>query len=122
MSDPRGSGAGDHRALLDRLLDDPDLVEPGFRPRSTERPTAAGRIDLYGVDASDRAVAVEVKTHRAGPDAVSQLDRYVEALRVDLHAGATVRGVLVAPSITDRARRLLADRDLAFVPLQPPRD
>jgi RecB family endonuclease NucS len=63
---------------------------------------------------------VELKRRRVGPDAVSQLNRYVDALRRDIHDGATVRGILVAPSVTDRARRLLAERGLAFVSLEPP--
>ena len=56
---------------------------------------------------------------RVGPDAVSQLNRYVAALDRDLHEGTTVRGVLVAPSVTDTARRLLDERSLAFVSLEP---
>lgn len=111
---------GAHDALLGRLLDDPDLVAPGFRPLSTERETPAGPVDLFGRDTEGRLVAVEIKTDRAGPDAVGQLERYVEALRRDLHAGADVRGVLVAPSVTDRAERLLPDRGLSFVALRPP--
>ena len=111
----------EHDALLERVLDDPDLIEPGFRPLSTERSTPAGAVDLYGKDVEGRSVAVEFKTERAGPDAVSQLRRYVDALARDLHAKAEVRGVLVAPSVTDRARRMLEERGLTFVPLWPPR-
>jgi len=107
-------GRDDHAALRDRLLADPDLVEPGFRPLSTERGTAAGPVDLYGRDAEGRAVVVEVKAHRAGPAAVGQLDRYVDALRRDLHAETVVRGVLVAPSATERTRALLGERGYAF--------
>ncbi|PSQ33190.1 endonuclease NucS, partial [Halobacteriales archaeon SW_12_69_24] len=48
-----------------------------------------------------------------------QLGRYVDALERDLHAEAEVRGILVAPSVTDRARRMLAERGLEFVALDP---
>lgn len=109
----------EHGSLRDRLVEHPDLVEPGFRPRSTERATAAGPVDLYGHDAEGRAVVVEVKAHRAGPAAVGQLDRYVAALRRDLHADAAVRGILVAPSATERTRTLLAERGYAFRTVQP---
>jgi len=65
---------------------------------------------------------VELKRRRVGPDAVGQLQRYVDALRRDLHAEAAVRGILVAPSVTDRARGLLAEKGLEFVALEPKTD
>lgn len=110
---------GTEADLRDRILDDPGLVEEGFDPRATERETPAGAVDIYGDDVDGNAVVVELKRRRVGPDAVGQLTRYVEALERDLHAGREVRGVLVAPSVTDRARRLLAERGLEFVSLSP---
>jgi RecB family endonuclease NucS len=88
-------------------------------PLATERRTPAGAVDIYGEDADGRAVAVELKRRRVGPDAVGQLGRYVDAMERDLHADTEVRGILVAPSVTDRASRLLAERGLEFVPLTP---
>ena len=114
----RDGGRG-HDALRERLLAEPDRLEPGFRPLSTERETSAGAVDLFGRDAEGRAVVVEVKSGRAGPAAVGQLDRYVAALRRDLHAEAEVRGILVAPSATDRTRRLLEERGFSFRALSP---
>jgi RecB family endonuclease NucS len=114
--------SGTEADLRERLLADPDLVEPGFSPRATERDTAAGAVDLYGEDADGRPVAVELKRRRVGPDAVGQLNRYVDALDRELHADAEVRGVLVAPSVTDRARELLAERGLGFVSVEPDPD
>jgi len=110
---------GTEADLRDRILADPSLLEPGFEPRATERETPAGAVDIYGEDADGNAVVVELKRRRVGPDAVSQLNRYVDALGRDLHAGTAVRGVLVAPSVTDRASRLLEKRDLEFVALAP---
>jgi RecB family endonuclease NucS len=111
---------GTEEDLRRRILDAPDLVEPGFSPLATERRTPAGAVDIYGEDEDDRTVVVELKRRRVGPDAVGQLSRYVDALERDLHAETEVRGILVAPSVTDRARRLLAERGLEFVPLAPP--
>ena len=111
--------AGTEEDLRERLLDDPDLVEDGFSPLATERSTPAGAVDVYGEDRDGRAVVVELKRRRVGPDAVGQLGRYVDALERDLHAETEIRGILVAPSVTDRARRLLADRGLEFVALEP---
>ncbi|WP_336327832.1 endonuclease NucS [Halovenus sp. HT40] len=110
---------GTEADLRDRILDRPELVEEGFEPRATERDTSAGAVDIYGTDSDDNAVVVELKRRRVGPDAVSQLNRYVEALESDLHAGRTVRGILVAPSVTDRAHNLLERRGLEFVSVSP---
>jgi len=113
---------GTEEDLRQRILDDPALVEPSFTPLSTERETPAGAVDIYGEDERDRPVVVELKRRRVGPDAVGQLSRYVDALERDLHADAEVRGILVAPSVTDRARRLLAEKGLEFVALEPATD
>lgn len=120
-----GTGASDvivsgtEEDLRDRILEEPSLIEEGFEPRVTERNTAAGAVDIYGMDTNDNAVVVELKRRRVGPDAVSQLNRYVAALENDLHAGRTVRGILVAPSATERAHGLLEKRGLEFVSVEP---
>ncbi len=113
---------GTEADMRERILSNPDLVEPGFEPRATERETTAGAVDIYGVDSEDRSVVVELKRRRVGPDAVSQLNRYVSALERELHAETTVRGVLVAPSVTDRATYLLERHGLGFVSLTPTPD
>ncbi|WP_424001336.1 endonuclease NucS [Haloarcula salina] len=111
---------GTEADLKERILETPALVEEGFTPLATERETAAGAVDVYGEDSEGRTVVVELKRRRVGPDAVGQLGRYVEALERDLHADSEVRGVLVAPSVTDRARQLLARKGLEFVAVEPP--
>ncbi|MFB6166463.1 MAG: endonuclease NucS [Haloarculaceae archaeon] len=113
---------GTESDLKAQILDDPDVLEPGFTPLSTERPTPAGAVDIFGEDADGRRVVVELKRRRVGPDAVGQLTRYVDALQRDLHADAEVRGILVAPSVTDRARQLLAEQGMEFVALEPDGD
>ncbi|MDG5819330.1 endonuclease NucS [Natronococcus sp. A-GB7] len=110
---------GTEEDLRQRILEEPTLLEVGFTPLATERDTPAGAVDIYGEDSAGRSVVVELKRRRVGPDAVSQLRRYVDALERDLHADASVRGILVAPSVTDRAERLLARHDLEFVALEP---
>lgn len=123
-----GTGASDvtvsgtEADLKDRILDEPSLIEQGFEPRVTERETPAGAVDVYGNDAEGNAVVLELKRRRVGPDAVSQLNRYVETLEQELHAGTQLRGILVAPSVTDRAQTLLHNRGLEFVSLTPAAD
>lgn len=110
---------GTEADLKQRILETPELIENGFVPLATERETAAGAIDIYGEDHNGTTVAIELKRRRVGPDAVGQLDRYVNALDRELHTEASVRGILVAPSITDRAHRLLAEQGLEFVSMEP---
>ncbi len=125
---------GSEEDLRTRILDRPDLVEPGFEPKETERPSSAGPMDVFGVDADGTPVVVELKRRRVGPDAVGQLARYVRALREELgieegsddDSGAdrnetapAIRGILVAPSVTDRAAERLADRGFGHVALDP---
>ena len=113
--------SGSEEDLRTRILDDPDLVEPGFRPTATERGTAAGPIDVFGTDADGRPVVVELKRRRVGPSATSQLRRYVESVEVEFPDEGT-RGILVAPSVTDRAAALLDEQGLEFVSLEPAGD
>ena len=77
--------------------------------------TTAGAVDIYGKDADGTPTIVELKRRRVGPDAVGQLNRYVNALKRDLAAGRSVRGLLVAPSVTERAQELLTTEELEFV-------
>jgi RecB family endonuclease NucS len=110
---------GSEEDLRRRILDDPALVEEGFEPIETERPSGAGPIDIFGTDGEGTPVVVELKRRRVGPDAAGQLKRYVDAIERELGDGAVVRGVLVAPSVTDRTAELLEREGLEFVPLTP---
>ena len=69
---------GSEEDLRQRILENPDVLEDGFQAMMTERETAAGAIDIYGQDADGTPTAVELKRRRVGPDAVGQLNRYVE--------------------------------------------
>ena len=104
---------GSESDLRERIFAEPALVEDGFRPKSREKETPAGPVDVWGHDADGRPVILELKRRRVGPDAVTQLRRYVETV------GADARGILVAPSVTDRGEALLAEYDLEFRALEP---
>jgi RecB family endonuclease NucS len=110
---------GTEEDLRQSILTNPSILEEGFTPQMTERETAAGAVDIYGKDADDVPTVVELKRRRVGPDAVSQLNRYVAALEREFPVERSIRGILVAPSVTDRAERLLAEENLEFIALGP---
>ena len=85
----------------------------GFRLVRREWPTDIGPVDLMCRDDDDGWVAVEIK--RIGTiDAVEQLARYLERIRLD-PAMADCRGVLAAQVVKPQARVLAEARGLAWV-------
>jgi len=109
--------SGTEEDLRQRILDKPELIEDGFTPEETEYATDAGAADIVGTDTDGVRTVVELKRRRVGPTAAGQLRRYVDALE---RAGTEdVRGILVAPSITEGARTVLEEEGLGFVSLEP---
>jgi hypothetical protein len=99
MEDPRDLElTGTEEDLRDRVIDDPDLLEEGFDPVESEYRTPFGAVDLLGRDRDGRPVVVELKRRRVGPEAVSQLVRYVDAVRVAFDRPAYSVNVLTAGS------------------------
>ncbi len=110
---------GKEEDLRQLVLEDPSLIESGFEPKAVERPTSAGPVDVFGRDGEGRLVILELKRRRVGPAAVGQLARYVSAVEREETVEDAVRGILVAPSVTDRAAALLTEEGLEYVPLAP---
>lgn len=108
---------GTEADLKRRILDDPTIVEPGFVPEGDEVPSSAGPMDVFGHDDEGTPVVLELKRRRVGPDAVGQLNRYVEAL--EREGEEDVRGILVAPSVTERAADLLDEAGLEHRSIGP---
>jgi len=104
---------GSESDLRHLLFDQPSLIEEGFRPREREHETPAGPVDVWGYDKDGQPVILELKRRRSGPDAVSQLRRCVESVE----SGA--RGILIAPSLTDRAKHLIGQFDLEWRTVEP---
>ena len=104
---------GVERDLQEALAAAPGWCGEGFRLVRREWPTDIGPVDLMCRDAEDGWVAVEIK--RVGTiDAVEQLTRYLERLRLD-PALADCRGVLAAQQVKPQARVLAEGRGLDCV-------
>ena len=91
----------------------PEVVEDGLSLVRREWPTDVGPVDLMCRDPEGGWVAVEVK-RIATIEAVEQLCRYLECIRVD-SARAACRGILVAQSFKPQACTLAETRGIACV-------
>jgi len=95
------------------LADAPEWCGEGFRLVRREWPTDIGPVDLMCRDDEDGWIAVEIK--RVGTiDAVEQLARYLERIRLDPALGGC-RGVLAAQIVKPQARVLAEARGLDWV-------
>jgi RecB family endonuclease NucS len=104
---------GVERDLQLLLADRPEAIEVGLRLVKREWPTDVGPVDLMCRDEDDAWVAVEIK--RVGTiDAVEQLTRYLDCIRVD-PARAECRGILVGCSIKPQAVALAEQRGFECV-------
>ena len=104
---------GVERDLQEALASAPEHCGEGFRLVRREWPTDIGPVDLMCRDPDDGWIAVEIK-RVATIDAVEQLSRYLERIRLDPAMGAC-RGVLAAQTIKPQARVLADARGIAYV-------
>ncbi len=104
---------GVERDLQEALAAAPESCGEGFRLVRREWPTDIGPVDLMCRDGDDGWIAVEIK-RVATIDAVEQLSRYLERIRLDPAMG-DCRGVLAAQAIKPQARVLAAARGIACV-------
>jgi hypothetical protein len=99
---------GVERDLQELLAERPDVLGEELRLVRREWPTDIGPVDLMCRDPDDGWVAVEVK-RIAGIEAVEQLVRYLERIRLD-PARADCRGVLAATRFRPQALTLADSR------------
>jgi RecB family endonuclease NucS len=104
---------GVERHLQELLADRPTWCGDGFRLMRREWPTDIGPVDLMCRDEADEWIAVEIK-RIATIDAVEQLARYLERIRLD-PGKAGCRGVLAAQQFKPQARVLADARGIACV-------
>ncbi len=112
-----------HEEMVEYILEDPKRIDPTLLPpegppeRHTEVECSAGVADVVLRDERGRLVVIEVKRARADINAAAQLRRYVEAFRED--TGAEVRGILVAPDVTEGCEKYLRKHGLEWRRLRP---
>jgi RecB family endonuclease NucS len=104
---------GVERDLQEALAALPETLEPGLRLDRREWPTVLGPVDLMCRDAEDGWVAVEIK-RIATIDAVEQLTRYLDCIRLD-PAKTACRGILAAQQCKPQAVTLAESRGIRCV-------
>ncbi|AFL95254.1 hypothetical protein CL1_1051 [Thermococcus cleftensis] len=109
---------GSEAEMAEMIFRNPELIEPGFKPLFREKQIGHGIVDILGKDGRGNLVVLELKRRKADLHAVSQLKRYVEALERE---HGKVRGILVAPSLTSGAKKLLEKEGLEFRKVEPPK-
>jgi endonuclease len=101
---------GVERDLQLALAEQPAAVEDGLRLVRREWATDIGPVDLMCRDTADGWVAVEIK-RVATIDAVEQLSRYLERIRLEPGMGHC-RGILAAQQLKPQAVTLAESRGL----------
>ena len=104
---------GVERDLQEVLAALPETLEPGLRLERREWPTDLGPVDLMCRDPDGGWVAVEIK-RIVTIDAVEQLTRYLERIRLD-PAKEGCRGILAAQQCKPQAVTLAESRGIRCV-------
>ena len=101
--------------IHESIEEDPEIVEEEMKVVEREKETPAGFIDVFARDSEDQWVVIEVKRN---PDynTVLQLQRYVDEIEEEY--SGEIRGILVAPKMTDKILDYLEERDLEFVEVE----
>lgn len=110
--------AGVEREIQELLAASPHRCAEGLRLVRREWATDIGPVDLMCRDSEDRWVAVEVK-RIATIDAIEQLSRYLDRLRID-PSFSGCRGIIAAEQIKPQAKVLAAARGIDCVEVDLP--
>lgn len=122
--------AGYEKDMGDMIMENPHLIEEGFKPTSREYSVEHGFIDILGKDKDNNLMILELKSRKIGVSAVKQIKRYIsdfdESTNKELQQikveKKKIRGILVAPTIDDDAREMIDEEGIEFVSLHPPKE
>ena len=101
--------------IHESIEDKPEIIEENLKVVQREKETPAGFIDVFAMDKQDNYVVIEVKRN-ADYNSVLQLQRYVEEIEKEFKGD--IRGILVAPKMTDKVLDYLNERNLEFVEIE----
>ncbi|MBC5793125.1 MAG: endonuclease NucS [Nanohaloarchaea archaeon] len=98
--------------IHESIEEEPGIVEEGLKVVEREKESPAGFIDVFARDKDENYTVIEVKRN---PDynTVLQLQRYVEEIEEEF--SGEIRGILVAPKMTEKILDYLEERGLEFV-------
>ena len=111
--------SGTERDLAELISKNPEIIEEGFKVLKLEHQTPFGIIDVLGEDRLGNLVVIELKRATAGLQSVSQLRRYVESMKSITRK--KIRGILIAPRITESALALMKRYGLEYKRIEPPK-
>ncbi len=111
---------GSERDMAGMICNEPELIEPGFKPLSQEEHTKYGFIDVFGYDKNNILTVVECKRYSADLKAIDQLRRYVEKIK-SLKGLDKVRGIIAAPRISPNAESMMHNFGFEFRAVKPPK-
>lgn len=105
--------AGMEVDMVDRIMEDPSVIEEGLRITEREKSTVSGSIDLFCRDSDGNHVVVEVKRGSPGVSAAYQLEAYISDFRRK-NPECNVRGLLVAPRIPLMVKNMLLEKGFEY--------
>jgi RecB family endonuclease NucS len=101
------------KELVNKLFQNwTDYIDGDFEMVRTEFPTTLGPVDLAGIEVDGHYHLVEVKRGNISIQNVSQLNRYVAAMR---DAGKVVSGYIASPKIGCRARAYCESLGFSYI-------
>lgn len=104
------------KEMGDLLMKKPWIIENNFKILEREKETELGYIDLFGEDEEGNKVIIELKRKKIGISSVSQLSRYYNSLESKF---SDLRGIIMGPSLSQKAKNLLKEKELEFIELRP---
>lgn len=122
--------AGYEKDMGDMIMNNPHMIEEGFKPTAREYSVEHGFIDILGKDKDNNLMILELKSRKAGVSAVKQLKRYLTDFEDENNKDlkefdvekTNIRGLLVAPSIQEDAKELIEEEKIEFVAIEPPKE
>jgi RecB family endonuclease NucS len=105
--------AGMEEDIVQKIMENPSIVEEGLRVSDKERKTASGSIDLFCRDKDGCHVILEVKRGNPGISAAYQLEAYSSDFKRK-NPDCSVRAVLVAPRIPLMVKNRLMKKGLEY--------